>query len=83
MSEKEEKLLMLINDFSKCIGVSPPKTTDVGYWWQEAVEKMSDFQLLDLKNFGFLSKSNQPYLKWMNQLLIKQIEKRQLLNTLV
>lgn len=37
--------------------------------------KMSDFQLLDLKNYGLLSKSNQPYLKRMNQLLIKQIEK--------
>jgi len=83
MNEKEKRLLMLINDFSKCIGVSPPKTCDVGYWWQEAVEKMSDFQLLDLKNYGFLSKSNQPNLKRMNQLLIKQIEKRQLLNTLV
>ncbi|MFJ3386336.1 MULTISPECIES: hypothetical protein [unclassified Lysinibacillus] len=83
MNEKEKRLLMLINDFSECIGVSPPKTIDVGHWWQEAVEKMSDFQLLDLKCYGFLSKSNQPNIKRMNQLLIKQIEKRQLLNTLV
>lgn len=83
MSEKEERLLTLINDFSKVIGVSPPKSCDVGHWWQEAIEKMSDCQLLDLKNFGFLSKSNQPNLNRMYQLLIKQIEKRQLFSTIV
>lgn len=84
MNEKEQqKFLNLMQEFAECMGVLPPKSVDIWCWWQEAVEKMSDFQLIDLKNFGFLSKSNQPNLKRMNQLLIKQIEKRQLLSTLV
>ncbi len=40
MNEKEQqKFLNLVQEFAECMGVLPPKSVDIWYWWQEAVEK--------------------------------------------
>lgn len=83
MENDNRKIVKLFADFSKMMGIKPPNSAKLVNWWCEGLEEMSDFNLLDLMERGFLAKSNDSNLKKMRQLLVDQVEKRQLLNTLV
>lgn len=82
MGKIDEKLIETLFVFSDLIGIDPPRTCDIANWWREGLEQMDDYWLLDLYEHGFLSKRNQPTLKKMYDMLVQQIEKRQLINTL-
>lgn len=83
MSEKENRLLNLLTEISIELGITPPFSKDIGEWWSNGLEEISDSLLLDIKEFGLFSKSSIPKLQKMHQLSLAQIEKRQLLSTLV
>jgi len=69
-------------NFSEIFGVEPPAKPDVLEWWRESLEYIGDEGLLFLMEIGFLSRSKGDSLKTMQQLMLAEIEKRQLLNTL-
>ncbi len=83
MGEKDEKLLVALNEFSEMVNITPPSyTNDIGEWWERGLQEMSDYWLQDLREFGMFSRCNNKVLQKMHSMLLEQIEKRQLLNTL-
>lgn len=82
MGKMDEKLIETLFVFSDLIGIDPPRTGEIENWWRNGLDQMDDYWLLDLYDYGFLANRKQPALKKMYEMLVKQIEKRQLINTL-
>ncbi|WP_332649686.1 hypothetical protein [Lysinibacillus sp. 54212] len=84
MNPKDIALLELLTKFSHAIEVTPPTTKDIGHWWRNTLEEISDHWLLDIKEYGLFSKERSPLTKTMHIMLLNQIEKRKLVlvNTL-
>lgn len=82
MNEKSVRLLNLLKDISKDIGITPPFSNDIGEWWEKGLEEISDYWLYEIEKSELFRNKKSLILQEMRQLLLKQIEKRQLLNTL-
>lgn len=82
MNEKSVRLLNLLKDISIDIGITPPFSNDIGEWWEKGLEEISDYWLYEIEKSELFRNKKSLILQEMRQLLLKQIEKRQLLNTL-
>lgn len=82
MKQSEVALLELLIRFSYAIEVEPPTTTDVGAWWAQALKEIKDYWLFDLLEHGIFTIKKNKTTNMMREMLIKEAEKRQLLNAL-
>ncbi len=78
----EDVLLELLHEFSEVISVTPPTSmSNILGWWENILNEINDYWLTDLMQFKLFSNSETPTVQKMHEMLLKQCNKRENLNT--
>lgn len=82
MHQKDIELYKIVIEFSYVLEVTPPKTTDIGHWWDKALKEMTDFWVFTLLENGAFTLNLSKAVRNMRQKLVEEAYYRNLVNTL-